>query len=32
MCAYMVFGQLNLDGFGIRADRPLGVQGSMSVT
>lgn len=32
MCAYMVFGQLNLDGFGVRADRSLGVKGGMSVT
>lgn len=31
MCAYMVFGQLNLDGFWIGADRSLDVQGGMSV-
>lgn len=31
-CAYMVFGKLNLDGFGVRADWSLDVQGGMCVT
>lgn len=31
MCAYVMFSQLDLDGFGVRADGSLGVQGSMSV-